>query len=110
MAIVKKNLVALNDNVELDVPTDFGAIAAIQYGAGGLGTIELQGTVDGGATWFTIQLLKPDGTVAATNLAAAGVGYNDVSYCDKVRINKTVAGAGAVAVVLSLALRGGPRG
>lgn len=105
MASVKKTLVALNDKVEMDIPTDKGAVVGMQYGAGGLGTVELQGTVDGGLTWFTIQLLKPDGTAAALNLAAAGVGYADVSYCDKIRANKTVAGAGGVDIWLNLATK-----
>lgn len=105
MAQVNKALVALNDNIILDIPTDDTAVVGIQYGAGGLGTIELQGTMDGGATWFTIQLLKPDGTAAALNLAAPGQGYADVSYCDKIKINKTVAGAGGVNVSVNLSTR-----
>jgi hypothetical protein len=98
MATVRKTLVALNENITLDIPTDKGAIAGVEYGAGGLGTIELQGQMHPAGAWFTIQLLQPDGTAAALNLAAAGVGYADVSYCDKVRVNKTVAGAGGVDV------------
>jgi hypothetical protein len=98
MATVRKTLVALNDNIAIDIPTEHGAVAGVEYGVGGLGTIELQGRMHNLGAWFTIQLLKPDGTAAALNLAAAGVGYADVSYCDMVRVNKTVAGAGGVDV------------
>ena len=102
MATVRKTLVAANDNIELDIPTDKGAVAGVEYGAGGLGTIELQGRLHPLGAWFTIQLQKPDGTAAALNLALAGVGYADVSYCDRVRVNKTVAGAGGVDVDFTL--------
>lgn len=98
MATIRKTLVALNENIVFNIPTDKGAVVGVEYGAGGLGTIELQGRMHDLGAWFTIQLLKPDGTAAALNLAAPGVGYADVSYCEFVRVNKTVAGAGGVDV------------
>lgn len=105
MAQVNKALVGAGETIVLDIPTDDTAVVGIQYGAGGLGTIILEGTMDGGASWFTIQLQKPDGTAAVLLLAAPGQGYADVSYCDKVRVNKTVAGAGAVNVSVNLSTR-----
>ena len=105
MAQVNKNLVAIDENITLDIPTDATAVVGVQYGVGGLGTIVLEGSMDAGASWFTIQLLKPDGTAAVLLLAAAGQGYADVSYCDRVRVRKSVAGAGGVLVGVNLATR-----
>lgn len=105
MATVNKVLTAINEEIILDIPTDRTAICGLQYGAGGLGTVELQGTMDAGVTWFTIQLSKPDGTAAALSLVAAGQGYAEVGYCDRVRAKKTVAGAGPVTTTLNLATR-----
>jgi hypothetical protein len=104
MAIVRKPLVAQDDAVVLDVPTDHSAIAGVQYGVGGLGTIALEGRILDG-DWFGIGMKKPADDTALATLAAAGAGYADVSYCDAVRVRKTVAGAGPVNVGLSVVPR-----
>lgn len=104
MAKVAKQLVALNDVVVLDIPTDHSAIAGVQYGVGGAGTIVLEGRILDG-DWFSIGMKKPADDTAVVSLAAAGAGYADVSYCDAVQVRKTVAGAGPVLVGLSVVPR-----
>jgi hypothetical protein len=101
MARANKALANINDELRFDIPTDDTAVVGVQYPVGGAGTIILEGTMDGGVTWFTIQMLKPDGTAAVLLLAAAGQGYADVSYCDMVRIRMTVAGANNVTMTLA---------
>lgn len=101
MAKVVKPLVAAEDVVVLDIPTDQSATAGVQYGAGGSGTIVLEGRILDG-DWFGIGMKKPADDTALASLAAAGAGYADVSYCDAVRVRKSVAGAGAVNVGLSV--------
>lgn len=100
MAIASGDLTALNSVIELKLPTDRTAVAGVQYPTGGAGTIVLEGTLDG-ITWVDIFMSHPDGSAAASGLAAAGVGYADVSYFKKIRVRKSV-GAAAISPVLSL--------
>lgn len=99
MARVVKILTAANEEIKLDVRTDKRAVAGVQYGAGGLGTIVLEGRILD-AEWVAIGLQSPAdaNAAAAANLAAAGAGSADVSWCEEVRVRKSVAGAGPVTV------------
>lgn len=101
--IAKKVLTAADDVIgPFVVPRDNFVQAGVQYGAGGVGTIALEGTRDG-TTYLTIGLSKDDGSGVVTTLAASGGGSADVSTFDKVRIRKTVAGGGDVTASLVIA-------
>lgn len=101
-AVATKTLTALNDKLgPLEVPG--GVITAgMQYGAGGQGTIVLEGTIND-TDYIAINVTPAGGGASVANLAAAGIGTADVSAYSKVRINKSVAGAGGVSASLSLA-------
>lgn len=99
MAQISKSLTLINEGFELKIPQDQDAIAGLQYGAGGLGTLVLEGTCDG-ITWIPFGLYPADGTAVVLNLAASGIAYARVGYVLKVRVRKSVAGAGAVLATL----------
>lgn len=101
--IATKVLTALNDKINpIVIPRDHIVKAGLQYGAGGLGTIELQGTLND-VDYVTIGLTPAGGGAIVTSLAAAGAASADVSQYSRVQVNKTVAGAGGVTASLSLA-------
>lgn len=100
--ISNKSLTAADEvNGPFVVPRDSFTQAGIQYGAGGLGTIVLEGTRND-TDWVTIGFDKDDGSGVATSLAAAGGGHADISTLSQIRIRKSVAGAGAVLTSLSI--------
>lgn len=97
-----KALTAQNDKVgPIVLPKDRKIRASVQYGAGGQGTIVLQGTVDG-TTFIDIGLTPASYGAVVANLAASGIGFADVSGFRSVQINKSVAGAGAVTATLGI--------
>lgn len=105
MATAQKDLTNANDEIRVDVPNDHGYIAGIQYGTGGLGTIVLEGRINNGNDWFAIGITPAAGGAVVASLAAAGAGSADVSFCEEVRIRKSVAGAGPVTAGLQLSKR-----
>lgn len=82
------------------VPRDHFVSAGVQYGAGGAGTIALQGTLND-TDWVAIPMSADGGVTFVLLTAAAGIWSADVSMYSQVRVKCTVAGAGVVA---SLAL------
>lgn len=101
--ICNKTLTAQNDKIgPIVVPRDCFVNAGVQYGAGGLGTIELQGSLND-VDYVTIGLVPAAGGAVVTSLAAAGEGNADISTYSRVQVIKTVAGAGGVLASLSIA-------
>lgn len=99
--IATKVLTAANDAIEVQIPTDRLAVAGVQYGAGGAGTVVLEGTLDD-TTWIVIEMVDPnDHTTFATSITAAGIWQADVSVFKKIRARYSVDG-GSVTVTLSM--------
>lgn len=97
-----KTLTALNDLVgPIEVPGGV-IMAGVQYGAGGLGTIILEGTLND-TDYATIALTPAGGGAAVLLLSAAGIANADVSAYSRVQIRKSVAGAGGVLATLTVA-------
>lgn len=101
MARITKSLTLINETIECKLPQDRDAIAGIQYGAGGLGTLVLEGTCDG-ITWIPFGIFPADGSAVVASLTASGIAYTRVGYVEHVRIRKSVAGAGPVLATLIL--------
>lgn len=102
MAQATKILTALNEDITFDIPTDDTAVVGVESQTAGDNSIVLEGNM--GGAWFTIQMSKPDGTAPALLITGAGVGYADVSYCDKIRVRKSAIGVGAVPVTVKVNL------
>lgn len=102
MATAKKVLTNVNDEIVIDIPTDQSGAIGVQYGAGGAGTIVVEGTIDS-TTWLALKIINVTTKVDADNLAASGIGSVEVYALEKVRVRKTVAGPGDVTVTISLA-------
>lgn len=83
------------------VPRDHFVQAFIQYGAGGVGTIALEITLND-TDWVIVGLTPIGGGAIVANLAAAGLAYADISAASQVRVRKTVAGGGDVLASLSM--------
>lgn len=111
MAAVTKVLTALNDVCgPLDIPQDYSAAGSVQYGSGGLGTIVVEGILEGQdesvtANWIGLKLNNPNTKGDVDNLAAIGIGNFECWAYNKVRIRKSVAGAGGVTATLSISPR-----
>lgn len=99
MARITEALTALDEEISMLIPEDQDAIAGIQYGSGGLGTLVLEGTCDD-VTYHAIGIYPADGSAVVADLAAAGIAYARVGFVKRVRIRKSVAGAGPVSATL----------
>lgn len=97
-------LTALNDAVEVNAADVASAVASMNYGTGGLGTIVLEVSAADPDEWIQIKVKNPAFAVNAEvdNLAAAGIAWADIKGVRKVRVRKSVAGAGPVTVTLSV--------
>jgi hypothetical protein len=82
----------------IDIPRDGFVQAGLQYGAGGAGTVVLEGTLDG-TTYQTIGLTPASNGAVVLLLAASGIGWADVSIYSKIQVRCSVAGAGVVATL-----------
>lgn len=100
MATVIKTLAALNAVVELDVPTDVAAAVALQYPAGGTGTIVVEATING-QDWVALKLKNANTAADVDNLAAAGIAWAEVPAYEKVRARMSVAGSCQVALSIA---------
>lgn len=100
--ICNKVLTAENDAIgPIVVPRDHFVQAFVQYGAGGAGTIVLEGTLND-TDYVAVGLVPIGGGAVVANAAAAGVWSADVSAFSRVRVRKSVAGGGGVLASLSL--------
>ena len=89
-------------NGPIVVPRDHIVNAGVQYGAGGLGTLVLEGTLNE-VDWVAIGLTPAGGGAVVASVAAAGIWYAAVSQYSSVRLRKSVAGGGPVTSSLSIA-------
>jgi hypothetical protein len=96
---IRGSLTNAEETLVLDTNEYQAGAAVVQYGAGGLGTIVLEATVNG-TDYVALKMTNPTTKADVDNLAAAGVAWAEVVGYDKVRVRKSVAGAGPVAVVL----------
>lgn len=102
MAQVKKQLAALNDAVEIDVPTDQNAQPTLQLPAGWAGTAVLEATIVGGSDYVALGMTPVAGGAVVAVAAAAGMWNGTPGAYDKVRARVSIAGVGGV-VGLSVA-------
>lgn len=99
MARQKKGLAALDASFEVNLPpSQFNGTVAVEYGSldadesgNSSGTIVVEKTISG-IDWYTATLTKPDKS-EVTSLAAAGMGYIEVTADEAVRIRMSVAGS-----------------
>ncbi len=115
MARITGVLTNVNDALTIkDVDENNGGVS-ITYKTGGLGTIvvevsalDSQTNVNGNLVdddeWVQLKLRNPSAAVNADvdNLAAAGIAWADIIGVKKVRVRKSVAGAGPVTVTLTV--------
>lgn len=110
MARATKVLTNINEEITISDVDELNGAASIQYGAGGLGTLVLEVSCqDNGAAppvddWVQIKIFNPAIAVnaAVDNLAAAGYAWAEVVGVKKVRVRKSVAGAGPVRATLTI--------
>jgi hypothetical protein len=97
-----KILTAIDDVLVLDPAESINGAVGVQYGAGGAGTIILEGKVgDAQAAWLAIGMKSYTDGSAIANLAATGGGYAECVGLDIIRVRKTVAGPGDVLVSIN---------
>lgn len=106
MAQAQKALTNANDELVMAVPQHINGGGSVHYGAGGLGTIVVEGhnglEQSGAKQWFAIGMKSfADDTVVA-DLSAAGAAYFNSVGLKEVRVRKSVAGAGPVDVSLNV--------
>jgi hypothetical protein len=96
MAQAIKQLAALNDQIEIDVPTDQNALPLIQVAAGWAGTLVFEGMMLGSGDYVILPMTNIAVTpnTSALNTVAAGIFTGPVAPYDKVRVRVSVAGAG----------------
>lgn len=95
--ICNKTLVLITDLIgPIVVPRDHFVQAGVQYGAGGAGTIALQGSLND-SNYVAIPMSADGGVTFVTSAAAAGIWTADVSMYSRVQLVVTVAGAGVPA-------------
>lgn len=100
MARVQQALTAADETITLDIPEDESGLGSVQYGAGGLGTIVVEASITRDA-WFQVGLRNALTDAVVADLSAAGGAYFPVAGYNKVRVRKSVAGAGPVTVGLA---------
>lgn len=91
MAIALKDLNAVSDAITMNVEESHaGGVFALQYPAGGTGTILVEATIDG-ITWEVLCFVKSTDTTGALVASAAAVGLytGDVPACKTIRARKS---------------------
>lgn len=96
-----KDLPAVNDALELDIPTDRNGAVCLQY-VSGAGTIVVEATVDN-STWVQLRLTDPATKADVDNRTTPGLAWCDVVGYEKVRARKAV-GVASCVVALNFAL------
>jgi hypothetical protein len=100
MARAQQVLTLANEAITIDVPEDQSGLGSIQYGAGGLGTLVVEASIIRDA-WFPVGLRNALTDAVVADLAAAGGAYFPVAGYNKIRVRKSVAGAGPVTAGLA---------
>lgn len=106
MAIVAKDLTALNSVLVIDEIDEENGTVTLQYGAGGAGTVALEGTLGatasgGAAEWVNLRITNVATKVDSDNATAPGIYYAEMIGYRSVRAKKTV-GAASCPVILSV--------
>lgn len=103
MALAQKDLAAVADVLELNLPNEEEGSIVMQMRAGGAGTVILEGTLasDPAATdWAALKVKNSTTDVAADNIAAVGMVYAYNPGYNKIRARKTV-GVASCPIILS---------
>lgn len=103
MALVQKNLPAVNDTIELTLPSQEEGQIGCEMRAGGAGTVVLEATFasdPAAGDWFGLKVMNATTEIAADNIAAPGIVYAFNPGYKKVRARKTV-GVAACNIILS---------
>jgi hypothetical protein len=96
MAQAIKVLAAVNDQIEIDVPTDQTMMPLIQVGAWGGGTLVFEGMVLGASDYVILPITNIAVTpnTSALNTVVAGIFTGPIAPYDKARVRVSVGGAG----------------
>jgi hypothetical protein len=96
-----KTLTAQHDAVDLSgFDLNFYSFISVQYGAGGAGTLVLEGSNDG-VTWISAGLTPIAGGSVVTTIAASGIWFHQI-VANFYRVRKSVAGEGGVDVTVNI--------
>lgn len=98
MATAVKQIAALNDQIEIDVPSDKVAAGSVQLPAGWAGTVVVEATDDGN-TYTAIGLTPAAGGAVVGIAAATGLWTFGPIAVEKIRARVSVAGAGGKAAL-----------
>ena len=82
----------VEEKIVARVPRDAFVQAGVQYGAGGTGTLQLQGMMNG-VDFVALAVTPLAGGAAITDIVAAGIYNADVSVCEQVQLIMTVDGS-----------------
>lgn len=110
MARATKVLTNINEEIVIGDVDEINGAASIQYGAGGAGTLVLEvSSQDDGANppvdqWVQVKMFNPAIAVNdfVDNLVAVGYAWAEIVGARKVRLRKSVAGAGGVRATLTV--------
>lgn len=100
MALVKKALTAVNDNVELNMAREENGAISFQLPAGVAGTYVCEATLNG-TDWVALQCKNVNDGTTANSFTTAGIYYSEYVGFTKARIRKTV-GVAAETIALSV--------
>lgn len=103
MPIAFKDLAAVNDTLEIDLPNDWAGNATFQYFAAGAGTVVLEGTLDR-VEYQALKITNLTTKVDADNAIAAGLFFAEYVSFLSVRVRKTV---GVLSCPIRLSLTNG---
>lgn len=99
MAVVKKQIAALNDAIEIRLPADQTTIPTLHLPVGWAGTVVVEATLNDAADWVALGLTPAAGGAAVANAAAAGLWNGPPGAYQRVRARVSVAGAGGLAAL-----------
>jgi hypothetical protein len=97
MAQAIKVLAALNDQIEIDVPTDQTVQPLVHVSTGFAGTLVVEGMINGVGDYVALPLtplVATTPTVVSSIVSSSGLWTAPVGAYDKVRARISVAGAG----------------
>jgi hypothetical protein len=98
MAIAKKQIAALNDEIRIRLPNDQTTFPTIQLPAAWAGTVVLEAT-DNDIDWVALGLTPAAGGAIVALAAAAGIWSGQPGAYTQVRLRVSVAGAGGIAAL-----------
>lgn len=103
MALAQKDLAAVGDTLEMNLPSEEEGQITCEMRAGGAGIVVLEGTLASdpvAGDWFVLKVMNATTEIAADNIAAPGIVYAFNPGYNRVRARKTV-GVASCPIILS---------